>query len=192
MRLFTGIELAAPVRAALAATTGQLRRHLEARIPDLQARWIPPANLHLTLAFIGEVADSRVPEVANALQRGFATPGFDLELAGAGAFPPSGPPRVAWIGVYQGAAPLRALHGEVVVRLGELGFEFEARPYSPHLTVARLRDVRGPSGRVLREALGQAEVTPAAQRVGDMTLFRSRVSSSGSTYDVVLRVPLRE
>ena len=165
MRLFTGIELAAPVRAAVAGTIVRLRQHLDDRIPDLHARWVPSGNLHLTLAFIGEVGEARVPVVASALERGFATAIFDLELAAAGAFPTGGAPRVVWIGVSQGAVPLRALHGEIVGRLGELGLAFEARPYSPHLTVARLRDVRGPSARALRDAVREAAVPPAAQRV---------------------------
>ena len=119
-----------------------------------------------------------------------SVPIFDLAFGGAGAFPPSGPLRVMWIGVTQGERSAGELHRDVVTRLSRLGLRFEARAYSPHLTVARVKDTRGPLARA-REVLRSMPVALDSQRVTAVTLFRSRVSSSGSTYDVVMRVPLQ-
>jgi len=191
MRLFVGIELDPPLRASAGAAVALLRHELERHAPDLHARWLPVANLHLTLAFIGEVPDDTTRRVSAALAAGFAVSSFQLSLAGAGAFPPSGPLRVVWIGVADGESSLRELHADIVGRLSQVGLSFEERAYSAHLTVARLKDVRGAGVRAVREALRGVAIQLPSQQVKAVTLFRSRVSSAGSTYDVVMRVPLQ-
>lgn len=191
MRLFVGVELDPPVRVSAATAVELLRGEIDGQVPDLHARWLPAANLHLTLAFIGEVPDDVSRCVSAALAEGFTVPAFDLRFAGAGAFPPAGPVRVIWIGVADGAASLSRLQAGIVARLSRLDLRFEERAYSPHLTVARLKDVRGARARVVREALGRIDVTLAPQHVRAVTLFRSRVSSAGSTYDALMRVPLQ-
>jgi 2'-5' RNA ligase len=191
MRLFVGVELDAPLRTSAAAAIALLRRAVEERAPDVQIRWLPIANLHLTLAFIGEVQDDMSRRVSASLSEGLAVSSFELSLAGAGAFPPSGPLRVVWIGVSDGESSLRRLQADIVARLSSLGLAFDDRAYSPHLTVARLKGARGPGARAVREALRGVGIQLGPQRVKAVTLFRSRVSSAGSTYDVLMRVPLQ-
>lgn len=191
MRLFIAVELEAHVRHAAAREADALRRAL-AKAGDIDARWIPEENLHITLFFLGEVSDDRLEAVRSVLDAPFAMPAFDLHLAGAGAFPPSGPPRVFWFGVRDGADQLAALNADVTRRLGPLGFEPEHRTYSAHLTIARVRDPRRRGGghAALREALASFEAAPGRSRVSGVTLFRSRLSPKGAAYDAILRVPL--
>jgi len=191
MRLFVGIELEPPLQDAVGAVIAALRRDLEERAPDIRIRWLPPANLHLTLAFIGEVQDAFLEPIRAALAQGFSVPAFDLAFGSAGTFPAAGPLRVVWIGVAQGEAALRQLHDEIVGRLGRLGLRFEERAYSPHLTVGRVREGRGPAARRVREVAREGAAALGPQHVAAVTLFRSRLSPAGSTYDVVMRVPLQ-
>src|SRR6476661_5685443 len=138
MRLFVGVELDERVKDAAAAIGESLRRELG---HGIDARWVPPANLHVTLWFLGEVDESRVETTMHALNQPFVERAFDLAVSGLGAFPLSGPPRVFWLGVRAGADSLARVHAELTTRLEPLGFEAERRAYSAHLTLARVKTV---------------------------------------------------
>lgn len=189
MRLFVGIELDDRVKDAAAEIADALKRQLG---PHVDARWISPPNLHVTLWFIGEVNDARAGQLLRVLDRPFAQPHFDIEIGGLGAFPPSGSPRVFWLGVRSGVEALRRLHSELAARLAPLGFEPERRAYSAHLTIARVKNIsRALASRTIRELL---RTTPAlaGQCPGtSVTVFRSRLSPKGATYEALLRIPLQ-
>ena len=189
MRLFVGIELDDRVRSAAAEIAGSLARDLARHV---EARWIASANLHITLWFLGEVEESRVEAVTRALDAPFRERAFDLEISGAGVFPPSGPPRVLWLGVTAGADSLVRLNEQLGTRLPPLGFEPERRTYSAHLTIARIKDLaRGTSSRDIREAVRKETARAGRCRIGAVTLFRSRLSPKGASYEALLRVPLK-
>jgi 2'-5' RNA ligase len=188
LRLFVGIELDDRVREAAARISESLRRQLSAHV---DARWIAASNLHITLWFIGEVGDARSEELRQALERPYEVPAFDLEIGGLGAFPPSGPPRVFWLGVAAGLESLRRLHSELAVRLAPLGFEPERRVYSAHLTIARVKSVsRAIPTRALREMLQARSAVAGRCRATHVTLFQSRLSPKGANYEPLLRVTL--
>src|SRR5262249_46697391 len=107
-----------------------------------------------------------------------------------GAFPPSGPARVIWIGIPQGGVELQSLNAEISERVAALGFEPERRSFTAHLTVARVRDPQSARGRALRGTLDAESVAFPAFSVTSVTLFRSRLSPKGSQYEALLRVPL--
>jgi RNA 2',3'-cyclic 3'-phosphodiesterase len=190
VRLFVGVELDDGVRSAAAAAAETLRDRLVRIAPGLDARWISPPNLHITLWFIGEVDDERAAAIQGALGPRFDTPVFTLAVAGCGAFPPSGPPRVIWFGVTDGAGSMVDLYRDVARRLVPLGFEAERRPYSPHLTIARVKDMPRSSSRTFREMLADTAADLGSCRIGNVTLFRSRLSPKGANYEPLVRVPL--
>ena len=191
MRLFVAAEPSDAVRQAAGACADRLRRRLEASNAGHGLRWLAAEHLHLTVWFLGEVSDARASAVIASLAPPMRVRAFDLELAGFGAFPPSGPPRVLWIGVTQGVAQLAEAHDEVGARLEPWGFAPEGRAYSAHLTIARVKDPpRGPARLALREAL-LAEACEAGRcRVEALTVFRSRTLAHGAVYEPLLRVPL--
>jgi 2'-5' RNA ligase len=179
MRLFVAIELPDDVRRLIAAEQRRLAGLLDARSETL--RLVPVEQLHLTLVFIGEVPDARVGELTAAMSGELRQPAFTLSFAGAGVFPPRGAPRVLWIGVEQGRDAAIALQGEVAARLAPCGVPPESRPFQPHLTVGRWRDRRQKrSGARSQPDVGGRLV--AAMEVERITLFQSRVSSSGSIH----------
>lgn len=129
MRLFVALQPTDPARAALAALADD--------VPGV--RWVPAAQLHLTLRFIGEVSADDAEKITAALSLVRVQP-FFLELTGTGGFPPRGAPGVLWAGVGPGHPLLHQLRQQVDDRMLATGVPFELRPFIPHFTVGRCRD----------------------------------------------------
>jgi 2'-5' RNA ligase len=191
MRVFVGIELPDAIKEQAAKAADDLRTRLRKKAPRADVRWVDAANLHITIWFIGEIDEPRVQQVSTALSVPYRSGRFDLRIEGAGAFPPSGAPRVFWLGIRSGREGLTALHSEVQDRLVRQGFEAERRPYSPHLTLARVKDIRGAAVRAARKTLAAATIQLDGCPVEALTLFRSRLSPKGAQYESLLRVPLK-
>lgn len=170
-RLFVAIDLPPQVKDALAA--------LETHIPT--ARWVKPEAMHLTLRFIGgDVPDAQVEPIQSALAQVEAD-AFTLALHGVGRFPPGKkPPSVLWVGLVDQPA-LLTLHGEIERALAAVGFPPESRPFSPHLTLARLKATRP-----VREAdaflADNREFTAGPITVDAFHLYASLLAPQGPRY----------
>jgi 2'-5' RNA ligase len=152
--------------------------------------WVAPENLHVTLKFLGSIDDLRVQSVIDVLHtavRGQAP--FELEVVGLGAFPSATRPRVLWAGIVGGAGPLAALAAAVEDALAGLGFPRETRAFSPHITLARIREPgRAPA---LAEALGAASGRRFGRvAVANTALMRSDLSPWGARYTALASVAL--
>jgi len=143
-------------------------------------RLIGSEKLHLTLKFLGNVAEDDLSQVKRSLGqlRGRHEP-FEVETSGFGTFPSARKARILWAGVGEGSGPLRAVAQSVDDLLEPDGFEREARPYVPHLTLGRAR------GR--RAMLDGASVSPPALRftVSRVDLVESVPGERGVTYSVL-------
>ena len=187
MRLFIAVELPDEVRDVAQATATILARHIDRAV---RLRWVSADQMHLTVRFIGQVSDDRVRAVMDALQPPLPVAPFNLEFRGFGVFPASGPPRVIWIGVSQGLEELGVMHQEFNRRLATLGFEAETRPFSAHLTLARIKEIGSHAARQLRELVRDAQPSNARCRIDSATVFKSELSPRGSRYSALLHVPL--
>ena len=189
MRLFLGIDLSDSVREAAAAISESLQRRLAQRV---DARWIPAANLHITLWFLGEKSDEDAQALLRAFDLPFNEAAFRVSIGGLGLFPRSGAPRIFWLGIQSGKEPLLRVYGEIAQRLLPFGIQPESRPFSPHLTIARVKDVRRRGRpRELRDELAELPAVAGVFRVDAVTIFRSRLSPKGASYERLLRVPLQ-
>jgi 2'-5' RNA ligase len=133
VRLFFAIELHDTVRVALHHAVAPLR----AAEPDLA--WVRMEKLHLTMKFLGDVADADVDRLAVAAGTvADRHRPLELTLGGVGAFPNFRRGRVVWMGV-ESEPRLELLHHDLEVACGDAGFELEGRPFRPHITLARVR-----------------------------------------------------
>ncbi len=176
MRLFVAVNLADALRAPLAAA----QRQLAATGADV--KWTDPAGFHLTLKFLGEVDEARLPQIEQAVAAAVAGQGpFDLHLRGMGGFPTARSPRVVWVAVTEGRFVLARLAGRLEEAFEPLGFEREKRPYSPHLTLGRVRTPRGrdPLAAKLTEL---ADADFGGMPVHAVHLMESRLSPRGASY----------
>lgn len=189
MRLFLAADLDDATRAAAAAAVVRLRASADAQRPGTTpgVAWVDPRHFHLTLHFLGEVDDARWPGLREALAPALPPGAPKLELQGWGTFPPRGPARVIWMGVAGGTGALAAAHSALGDRLGRAGFVVEARPFSAHLTVGR---VKVPSGLFWNRLCAAADPPASGEwTVPACTLFQSHLSHAGPTYRARLIIP---
>jgi 2'-5' RNA ligase len=188
VRLFVAVEVAEPVIEALMRLVDRLRRRTADIAPRARVTWATAERLHVTLSFIGQATDDRVAAFATALGTALAVAPFDLAVAGCGAFPERGAPRVLWAGVESGRTELIALQRTVAERLAGLGVEPEKRAYQPHLTLARVRDAAGLRSPAILEGLTTTDA--GTSHVRAVTLFESRLSPKGPAYVPLHRTAL--
>lgn len=187
-RLFVALDPPDAVRRRVAALQAELRRAAGAAAAAV--RWVEPANVHVTLQFLGAVPAERVAAVLAALAAAAAAARpLALEVKGAGAFPSARRARVVWLALGGETPPLAALAAEVGRRLAPLGYAPEDRPFSPHLTVGRARDGRGAPG--LAGALAAVSAADGVTwRAAELVLFESHLSPRGPRYEAAARLPL--
>lgn len=175
-RLFTAIEIPREIGAMLASLRGGVHG----------ARWIDPENYHLTLRFIGDIDDRTANEVADILDA-VQRPSFDLTLKGLDQFG-GRKPRAIFAAVAP-SPPLLELQAEHERLLRRIGLGPETRRFTPHVTLARLRDT---SVLEVAEYLStRGGFRPVPFPVSRFVLYSSRASQGGGPYIVEADYPLR-
>ena len=182
LRLFVACELSEEIRAALARLQADLRRH---RLDNL--RWVRPQGIHLTLKFLGETPAQKVAAIEAALAAASTGVGpFALSLGEVGTFGDRRGPRVIWVDVSGELETLAGLQKRVETAMGGLGFTPEQRPFSPHLTLARVPPEHVASlGPRIQEAIAGVQVAKVAQTVTEVSLMRSILQPGGAVYQKV-------
>ena len=176
-RLFIAVDAPDDVRDRLAA----LKRPLEG------ARWVPREQLHLTLRFIGDADDNRLQEIKDALKDVQIAP-FSVALSGVGQFPKSGRAHVIWAGLSP-TQEVTALAAAIEDALERAGLEREQRKFSPHLTLARLKEA--PQPEVKRFLEEQRGLSSDLFTIDHFHLYASALSPKGATHAVVESYALR-
>ena len=182
MRLFTGIDLPEPVRERLE----RLLMHLR---PAAHLKWSPVYNLHVTLKFIGEWPEEKLPQLETALRSIPKREHTTIEVKSLGWFPNTHHPRVFWVAVDGGDA-LTALARDTETALGPLGIAKEDRAFTAHLTLARIKEPV--PLQALRTAIEQLESVEFGNFQADrFYLFRSQPGAAGSIYTKLSEYPFQ-
>jgi 2'-5' RNA ligase len=172
MRLFTGLDLPDEV-------VRTLRKLLDDLQPTARINWSPPENLHITTKFIGEWPEGRLDELKGALAALRPRGPIPVHIQKVGFFPNPHAPRVFWCGI--DAPGLDALAADTDRATTALGIPAENRPFSPHLTLARIKERL--NLQPLREAVAALPSLDFGQFVVDrFFLYQSRLSPKGSVY----------
>jgi 2'-5' RNA ligase len=187
LRSFVAVPLSGEVQARVFAAAQELARDLPG------VRWSRKVeNLHITVKFLGQVAEERLEELGAALAEALGPlPRFRIELRRMGAFPSARHASVLWASVDDVERGLGAVAEAVEAAAERLGFARESRPFSAHVTVGRSKgrgvDARAALGGFADRPLGRATVS-------EVHLYESRLGGEGSTYvlrsTAVLRAPL--
>jgi 2'-5' RNA ligase len=185
-RLFVAIDLGDDARRALGEAQAVCRR------ANLPVRWVDPAGAHLTLKFLGETEREQVGPIGAALHAVAARHRPLLLHTGApGVFPNPRRPRVLWLGLTGALDRLAALQRDVDDALATLGFPRETRPFSPHLTLGRVREgARPPDAASLAATFAAVRDVAAPLPVESIRLMRSELGRDGARYTTLLEALL--
>jgi 2'-5' RNA ligase len=189
IRAFIAIELDSASLQALSAVQAQLKKQ-----PGAQAvKWVAAGGIHLTLKFIGDLDSGRVPQVLEAVRHAVAgEPPFGLVIQDLGAFPNLQRPNVVWAGLRGQTDAAARIAQRLEDACGRLGIAREERPFSPHLTLGRLRREAGPDERrMVGDAVRRLHTGAFGElAVGAVSLMRSELRPAGAVYSELGRARL--
>ncbi len=187
-RAFIPIELPEEIRKRL----DQVISHLQESLADVQVRWVPALNIHLTLKFLGDVSSANYEVLTKILQVEAAEyRPFELSIGSLGAYPNLRRPRVIWVGI-EAPNELHMLQRRIDSETARLGYASEKRRFSPHLTLGRVsrnatpRDIQTISKILSEDEVGFLGVA----RVEAIHLYRSDLKPGGAVYTRLFTAPL--
>ena len=190
IRSFIAIELPDAIKLELSQLEARLKSGKQPWV-----KWVDPGSIHLTLKFLGNIAIDRTGEVAGAMEEAArGIPPFHLEVKDLGVFPNLRRVQVAWVGIGGDVDKLGQLQKRLESNLVPLGFTAESRPFTPHLTLARVRDRASPEE---RQRFGQLIANTGfeavyAIEVDAISLMRSQLTREGAIYSRISSVKLKE
>jgi len=189
IRVFIAIDLPAEVKSELAGLEAQLKKNSPAVV-----KWVDPNGIHITLKFLGETSDAGIDELLQAIQEAVqGVSPFQLEVRELGSFTASDRTQTIWVGVKGALDTLNQLQKNIEANTELLGYKREKRPYSPHLTLGRVRDIACPS-ESLRLGKLLSETTFSALHnvnVDAVNLMRSQLTPAGPIYTCIGQVKLK-
>lgn len=187
-RTFIALEL----NEALQHYLSGMIRQMASALPNL--RWVDPAGIHLTLAFLGELTDEQLVEAMQAAMvaaQSIAT--FDYRLAHVGVFGSQRQPRVIWVGIEEPSGTLLRLHRVLNRELEQRGFAVDTRPFSPHLTLSLVKTPLSPEEvQTLQRFIEDRRkfaATPS-YHVSHINVMKSELSRVGAKYTCLKAYPL--
>jgi 2'-5' RNA ligase len=189
IRAFIAIELPEEVKKTLIRLQNRLKS--ACRTP---VRWTDPDDTHLTLQFLGDIDSGITGQITNAMaEAARGVPPFRLTVGGLGVFPDPGRVRVVWVGLTGDLEKLNRLQKCIEAALSSLGFTAEARPFTPHLTLGRVRDQARPDE---RQSLGQlvsgaVNDTECRFDINSIHLIKSQLTPQGPIYTRIGSVELK-
>jgi 2'-5' RNA ligase len=194
VRTFVAIELDNQFMQALTTIQASLQQGEAKRA----GRWVRPEGIHLTLKFLGDVPSDKLEHIYQAISHACAASApFSLTLETPGCFPNLRRPRVIWVGVREASGELAALQQAVERELGRLGYRPEERGFTPHLTLARVRE-EAKRGEIeaLSRLIAEAQTRDATEadrpvmRVETVSVMKSDLQPSGAVYTEMFRASL--
>ena len=188
LRSFIALEFSLSTRQQLGALIQQLAKAAPARV----VRWVSAEAMHLTLKFLGDTAERDVPKIVTALE-GLHVNSFTLTTSRLGGFPNLKQPRVIWLGFdSESVAHLKKLNAAVEAAIGPLGFPTEARPFSPHLTLGRIRPEAPATQAAQIGAAARAfdSIPVLTDSITSIILMKSELRPGGPLYTPIYRADL--
>jgi len=179
LRAFIAIEIPPEIKKAIATEIANLRDSAGRAV-----RWVATENVHLTLKFLGEVSPASVELLSQALQSECEQHDpFDISVGGLGSFPNSHRPRIIWIGLNI-PPELNRLQHRLETATARMGYPAEDKPFSPHLTIGRVREQAAPAElNNIHSALEKTHVgSLGAFTAQAVHLFKSDLKPAGPVY----------
>ncbi len=175
LRCFISIELPPEVKENISEAETRLKGF------GADVKWINPDSLHITLKFLGRTPEELLPDIKNALASAInGHEGFGLLLKSMGAFPSMKRPRVIWVGI-EDSERFIGLQRAIETSMSGLGFGPEERAFKPHLTIGRVRSLKGIDS-LMKELLLLKDSDFGAVHADEVSLMKSELHPTGAKY----------
>jgi 2'-5' RNA ligase len=181
MRLFVAIEMPPDIRERITSYVSLLKPRLA------NARCVRPEGMHITLKFLGNIADEKRQAIESTLRK-VRSPSFELSLENVGMFPNARSPRVLWVGINSGPE-LAALAAQVDLALATVGFAREKRAFTPHVTLARFKE--GGKKQHVSSPIGESDLSFGTMAATEFHLYESKPSPEAARYSKLVSFPLK-
>jgi 2'-5' RNA ligase len=200
IRAFLAVELSQELRAGLATVQQELKHRIEPEMKrDMRISWAQPASMHLTLKFLGDMDEQVVDPLLGAVEQAIGSQrAVNVPLERLGAFPRPQSPRVLWVGPPENwergveAKRIAEIQGAIEQACEGLRFLRETRPFSPHLTLARIKVGERQVGVVLaKDGVLDRPISLGSLAVESVVLMKSELKPTGSVYTKLWDVRLR-
>lgn len=189
-RTFIALDFPLEIRQKIRDITA----YFKTQLPPGLIKWVDPDNMHLTLKFMGETPPEKLADIKHAIyQLGAVFPVFSIEIEDLGMYPNSKHPRVIWLGI-KGENNLITLHNQLDQALNQIGIQPEKRPFSPHLTIARVRrSANQDSVLQIGKTLSQFKVSHLGTvHVHEIVYYQSDLTPQGPNYTILQTTPMNK
>ena len=181
--------IAFPIPDEVREKLGGAQKAISKNIPNL--RPVKPQGIHLTLSFLGDITQGQVYQVSQVMQQVCDKhKPMEFICRGFGGFPDLKSPRVLWAGLQGDIAPLQSFHRELVTELAKLGFPMEERPFTPHLTLFRIKGKQKQLGTIRKRMDVASRENVGIVPCDTLVLFRTDLKPDGAVYSKLKIVAL--
>lgn len=188
LRLFIAVPLPADIRAQVAALSGNLQKGVQ--FTPNRPSWSDPATTHLTLLFLGQTDEDKVPAITRALDRvGPQFAPLRIEVKRLGVFPNWRSPRVLWAGIRERSHQITDLQKAVERAMVNLGYVPEEKEFHPHLTLARFKQLKGVS-MIEKIVNDHQRYMFGPFEAPEVVLYKSELNPGGARHTALHRVTL--
>jgi 2'-5' RNA ligase len=185
MRTFIAIALTREIRDYLASIQEELKKC------RADVKWVQPENIHLTLKFLGERDEKKIEKIKLELEETARDKkSFSIRLSAVGAFPKLDFPRIIWVGIDRGEKETEEIAYELEERIAKIGIPKEDRPFSSHITIARLKSPLNRES-LVQELKKLAPPQGKEFKVGKITLYKSTLTPQGPIYEALKEANLK-
>jgi len=183
IRSFIAIELPDDIRRSMADLIAEIRK------TKTDVTWVPAENIHLTLKFLGNTDDSLIPKIKERISKKLSHYNvFYIKIVGVGCFPSEKRPRVLWIGI-ENSAVLNSIQKDLDAEVAGFGFAPDDRPFSPHLTIGRVRSQKGIAEMLRR--LSEFRTTDfGVVEVKSIHIMKSELKPAGAEHTSIAEIPI--
>jgi 2'-5' RNA ligase len=189
MRVFIAIDIGEPIRKALGRLQDELQ--VKADIKRSDAKWVNPENIHLTLKFLGEIKDEQIMDVCNITgDVAGRHKSFELDIESVGHFGGRSA-RVLWVGTGQNSEKLLQLQQDLEQQLDSAGWPREARKFSGHLTLCRIRNAKA-GVKLAQLATAYKDFKLGSMPADSVSIYQSQLTPKGPVYTVLGKYELRQ
>jgi 2'-5' RNA ligase len=183
IRTFIAVELSDGIKREIGRVISELKRSGE------NIKWVKPGNMHITLKFLGNVKEEKIPQINNkliAVSKEFGA--FDINIHETGVFPGWRNPRVLWAGIDSGKERLKSLSERIEAGMMDIGFEKEKREFKAHLTIGRVKHIK--NKKKFEQIVSSTRFTKVFMRISEICVFKSTLTPLGAVYEKLFYVML--